>query len=233
MTAIVLTGTIIPNAIKVAHRDSIKRRLEYLEAIRFFREFSRVYFLENSLYDLSHDVEFQNDERVRWLKYEPSKEYEKGKGYQEFQMLDKFVKDTLCEDDFIKITGRYIYENFNELFLFILKAKVKYDLIIDSFAQRKMALTSLFYIRKDVYLNTFLNSYLEMDDSSGLWAEHVFYSKLKNVAHYTFFSRTPVFHTTDSSTGLKMATRTGPLKVTLKNVQRAMLMTIGVNKLLL
>ena len=114
MMPIVLTGTIIPDAIKTVHRNWKVRRNEYLGAIRYYKKFSKVYFIENSHYDISHDGEFSSNERFQCFKFGASEEFERGKGYQEFQMLDEFVKAGLEENSFIKVTGRYIYKNFAE-----------------------------------------------------------------------------------------------------------------------
>lgn len=190
---IVLTGTIIPNVIKIKmkHCDWRKRRSEYIDAIKYYTKFSKVYFLENSTYDLLNDANFSCHENFRYFKFRPSNQFEKGKGYQEFQMLDEFVKHKLKEDCFVKITGRYIYENFDEIFSFILKEKNRYDLIVDTSTRFKKAYTGLFYVKKDVYIQRLQDLYLEMDDSKDIWAEHIIYKTLKNIHSYIFF---PEFH---------------------------------------
>ena len=59
--AIVLTGTITPNTNLVNnHLDPQARRNEYLAAINFYRQFGEVYFLENSIYPLDRDPDFQD-----------------------------------------------------------------------------------------------------------------------------------------------------------------------------
>jgi hypothetical protein len=233
MIPIVLTGTIIPNTIKVVHRDWKKRRSEYSDAIKYYRKFSKVYFLENSRYDLSHDREFSNDEKFECFKFAPSEEFERGKGYQEFQMLDEFVKNRLNEDCFIKVTGRYIYENFGEIFSFILREKGKYDLVIDAFIRRKIALTGLFYVKKDIYLDQFLSSYLEMNDSKDVWAEHVIYNRLVNIPSRTFFPKTPILNAISGSTGSKHAMSDDSTKVRIRNIERSCLSAVGARRFLL
>jgi len=233
MIPIVLTGTIIPNTIKVVHRDWKKRRSEYLDAIKYYRRFSKVYFLEHSHYDLFHDDEFSSDERLECIKFEPSIEFERGKGYHEFQVLDEFVKQRLNDDCFLKITGRYIYSNFKELFSFILRDKDKYDLVIDAFIRTKIAFTSLFYVKKDIYLDQFLNSYLEMNDSKDVWAEHVIYNRLENIPSRTFFPKTPILNAISGSSGSRIAMDAGSTKVKIKNMERILLSVVGARKLLL
>lgn len=231
MIPIVLTGTIIPNAIKVVHCDWKKRRGEYLKAITYYKQFSKVYFLENSHYDISHDDEFSSDERFQYFKFEPSKEFERGKGYQEFQMLDRFVKSRLEEDSFIKVTGRYIYKTFGELFSFLLRKGYKYELIIDAFMRTGLARTGLFYVRKETYLQHVQNRYLEMDDSKDVWAEHVVYSRLKNIHAYTFFPKTPILNVISGSTG-RLITNENIVKIGIRNAQRKILMALKIKQLL-
>ena len=208
---IVLTGTIIPNVIKIKaiHCDWRKRRSEYIDAIKYYTKISKVYFLENSNYDLLNDADFLRLENVQYIKFRPSNQFEKGKGYQEFQMLDEFVKHKLKEDCFVKITGRYIYDNIDEIFSFILKEKNRYDLIIDTSTRFKKAYTGLFYVKKDVYIQRLQDLYLEMDDSKDIWAEHIIYKALKNIYSYIFFPRVPLlrgaYHT-------KMLTRISNIK---------------------
>ena len=232
MIPIVLTGTIIPNTIKVEHRDWKVRRNEYLGAIRYYKKFSKVYFIENSHYDISHDGEFSSDERFQCFKLEASKEFERGKGYQEFQMLDEFVKRNLNEDCFVKVTGRYIYKNFDEMFSFLFRNKCKYDLIIDAFIWSKIARISLFYVKKNVYLTRLQDSYLEMDDSVGVWAEHIIYRALKNVGLYTFFPKVPILNATSGTAGVKMITNEHVARVRIHNVQRKLLSALKIRQLL-
>jgi len=236
MVPIVLTGTIITNTIKVTHCDWKKRRSEYLDAIRYYKKFSKVYFLENSHYDLSHDGEFSTDEKFQCLKFEASKEFERGKGYQEFQMLDEFVKHNLNEDCFIKVTGRYIYKNFGDLFPFVLSNKDKYDLIIDAYIRTKWAHTSLFYVKKKVYMARLQGSYLEMDDSERItYAERVIYSALKDVGSYTFFPKAPIFdpNVISGTTGLKFATYNYYYaKVRIRGLEKILFRLLGAKRLL-
>lgn len=232
MIPIILTGTIIPNAIKTVHRNWKVRRNEYLDTIRYYKKFSKVYFIENSYYDLSHDSEFSNDEKFQYFKFEASEQFERGKGYQEFQMLDEFVKHKLNEDCFVKVTGRYIYKNFGDLFSFLIRNKDKYDLIIDAFIRSKTARTSLFYVKKNAYLKRLQDSYLEMDDSVGVWAEHIIYRALKNFSSYTFFPKVPILNATSGSTGGKLITNENIVKIGIKNVQRKLFLVLRIRQLL-
>lgn len=232
MIPIVLTGTILPNSIKVVYHDWEKRRQEYIYAINYYRQFSyKLYFIENSDYDLAHDSAFCTTEGFRAIQYKKSRHYERGKGFQEFEMLDNFVKNDLQENCFVKITGRYIYKNFSSIFTSVSRNKNNYELIIDSFVKSKTALTSIFYIRKSTYINRFRKLYLNMDDSINVYAEHVIYNNLSD-ADYTFFATTPIINATSGSTGQIMMTNENILKLSLKNMQRKCFRALGIRQLL-
>jgi len=232
MMPIVLTGTIIPNDMKSTHRDWEVRRREYLDAIKYYKKFSKVYFLENSDYDLSHDADFAGDERLQCFKFRASRQFKGGKGHQEFQMLDEFVKHKLNDDRFVKVTGRYIYENFDELFSFILREERKYDLIIDAIIRSRIAVTSLFYVKKATYLQCFQNSYLEMDDSEGIYAEHVIYRALKKLRSYTFFPKLPLLNAVQGTSGLRIMVNDCSAKSRIKNLQRILFLFLRMKRLL-
>jgi hypothetical protein len=233
MIPIVLTGTIVPNAIKVAHCNWQERRNEYLAAISYYKNYSKVYFLENSHYDLSQDSQFANDGRFEYVKCDPSGAFDKGKGYQEFQMLDGFVRDRLNDDSFVKVTGRYIYENFGELFRLIIKEGQKHELMIDTSATARMAMTALFYANRSAYLRHFAGRFREMDDSAGVWAEHVIYRALKDVAGpYSFLPRVPILSGISGSTGKRCVTDRNILKMGIKNAQRRVFSVLGIRQLL-
>ena len=89
--AIVLTGTIVPNSNFTTYTNPQVRRAEYLAAIHYYSGFAPVYFLENSAYDLASDPEFISSEDVAIRKFPVSKFAERGKGFQEFEMLDAWL----------------------------------------------------------------------------------------------------------------------------------------------
>ena len=232
MIPIILTGTILPNSIIVVHHDWEKRRQDYIYAIRYYRQFSnKLYFIENSDYDLAHDSAFCTTEGFRAIQYKKSRYYERGKGYQEFEMLDNFVKNDLQEDCFVKITGRYIYKNFSSILAAVSKDKKKYELIIDSFVRLKTAITAIFYVNKSVYLNRLNGLYLNIDDSVNVYAEHVIYNNLSNVNH-TFFATVPILNAISGSTGQIMMTNENFLKISLKNTQRKCFRALNIRQLL-
>ncbi len=176
--AIVLTGTIVPNAPFTAHNDPQIRRREYLEAINFYRKFAPVYFLENSTYALCDDAEFNKLSNVMLRKRPVSSSPERGKGYQEFEMIDGWLLDEpkppRC---WMKITGRYMYRNFADLFDDCCRAG-QAQIIIDRCALSQIARSYLFCVESEFYQKHLVGLYRECDDEAGEWVERVLYRRL-------------------------------------------------------
>lgn len=225
MIPIVLTATVVPNIEKARGPDWKVRRNQYLEAIAFYKEFSKVYFIENSCYDLASDPAFTSDAKCSILKFPVSESPERGKGYQEFEMLDRFVRDRLTEGCFVKVTGRHIYANFAQLFSFLQADGYKYDVVIDRLVRMRIALTGLFCVDKQVYLRQFQNSYLEMHDQGNVWAEHVIYALLKRHKGVAFFPTTPLLQSDRSPRA------SDTLKLTVKNLERRVFSALNVRQL--
>lgn len=203
---IVLTGTIIPNAPLAAHRDAEKRKEEYLTAINFYKQFAQVYFLENSAYPVLNDPDFMNLEGVILRKLPPSEHPERGKGYQEFEMIDAWVaSEVSLPRGFIKVTGRYIVSNIEE----IIKECQSGDsgaFIIDRFPRSEVAITRLFYIQADYYRRHLLGVYRDCHDMDGRWVERVLYRRLlEGDLKANFFFHEPSFSGVEGGTGILIA----------------------------
>jgi hypothetical protein len=185
-TAIVLTGTIIPNTIlntKYFNIDS--RRKEYLTSIHFYKNFAPVYFLENSVYALHEDSGFQNISNV--TVYQLSSPLpERGKGFQEFNMLDQWIE---LEDNlpsrWIKVTGRYLYTEFEKIWDECLKSQ-DISLIMNQYLLANHSDTALFCVDTSFYKRYLSGLYLLCDDRKGMIIEKVVSNRLKNVPKHRF-----------------------------------------------
>src|SRR5690554_3397707 len=108
---ICMTACIQPNTVMVSAVNVDERLADYKKCIRFYLDQTDlpIYFLENSDHYLDSDKdfqEFQNLQRFTVLRFSPHPNTKKGKGFQEFYTLDRFVKDHLHSNSFIKVTGR-------------------------------------------------------------------------------------------------------------------------------
>jgi hypothetical protein len=104
---IVLTGTVIPN-VPDARTINVEARVrDYIAALEFYLRFAQVIFLENSSYPLERHPEFRERDRLRVYRFQPSMKPGRGKGYQEFEMLDSWIlSEAEPPKHWLKITGR-------------------------------------------------------------------------------------------------------------------------------
>ena len=186
---IVLTGTIIPNAIKGDFLSVEERRNDYLKAIRYYTNFGSVVFVENSDYNFSQDDEFKKISNLKIMQFPKSEYYDKGKGFQEFELLNRFVAATHdVYSSFIKVTGRYIISDFDSIYRDCKNADVPF--IIDTSYKDKHALTYMFYSDIQFYKDNLMNLYKQCDDNCPTGAiEDVMYRFLHsdNKLKYRFF----------------------------------------------
>lgn len=207
--AIVLTGTIVPNAPFTAYNDPQARRREYLEAINFYREFAPVYFLENSTYALDDDAEFSKFSNVMLRKRPVSSMPERGKGYQEFELIDGWLlNESHPPRRWVKITGRYLYRNFAELFNDCCHER-QAQIIIDRCALSQIARSYLFCVESDFYRKHISGLFGECDDNAGEWVERVLYRRLANLpkSDTRLFSLEPRLTGISGTTGASIETR--------------------------
>jgi len=204
--AIILTGTIIPNSSLVVHSNPKLRRDEYIAAIKYYSQFCQVYFLENSDYDIFADPEFSSCNNVTLRKFPVSLEYLRGKGFQEFEMIDKwFETEKNTPKRFIKITGRYIIRNFQSLFDECSNLEEE-TCLIDLYRKPKVAISSLFIINSDNYSRYFKGAYLECDDQSGVYIEHILFKRINSSDLKTrFFKHVPRLDGISGSSGTKLS----------------------------
>ncbi|MDD4946143.1 MAG: hypothetical protein PHQ73_04560 [Gallionella sp.] len=188
-----MTATIIPNAIRTAHVDASQRRAEYLAAIELYSQYAEVYFLENSTYDLASDPAFHQHANVHIRKFPPSVAHDKGKGYQEFEMLDNWLNAEQCPPSrWIKVTGRHLARNFDKIFAECLTEN-QHELIIEQTrAPCRVALTELFYITTEYYQRRFQGIYRECDDDAHIFIEHIVRNHIRASDKFRLFHAMPL-----------------------------------------
>jgi hypothetical protein len=202
--AIVLTGTIIPNSILTAHVDPEIRKQEYLKSIKFYTEFAPVYFLENSIYPVTEDPDFTSIPNLFIRKMPVSVFYEKGKGYQEFEMIDKWLEqEQHPPEKWFKISGRYIFKNFPSILEECLKDE-NCDIVIDQISRYGVAFTDIFYISSKCYIKQFKGIHTLCEDISGDYIEKIIYKKLRGEKTELFriFKNVPRISVISGTSGL-------------------------------
>lgn len=224
---LILTGTVD------AGNDCFRRRKEYMQAIEFYGQHltADIFFAENSGYDIKGDGEFSETlekYNVKVLEMTREKNESKGKGYQEFSMLDRFV-DNFCEkyDSFAKITGRYIVKNVENLFYLPCEG-----MVVDRHAKMKVAITGFFICEMEFYKKELKNAYKKADDEKGYFIEHVLYEILNNTAGKArLFPKNPLYTGRSGSYGGSL--HRNPLKMKIRNLERKILKGFGKNEFLI
>ena len=176
---IVLTATIIPNQVAAVASNPKTRLAEYLASLKFYLQFAPVIFLENSGYPLERHPEFAETARLRVKKFAPSANPERGKGYQEFEMLDAWLSaEPQPPARWLKISGRYRMENIQDI-LRECSGDLRDELIIDQILRSGAARTYQFCVTTAFYQRQIAGAYLECDDRNGNWIERVLFRKFK------------------------------------------------------
>lgn len=228
--ALLITGTIVPNSNFVAHTDVAQRRREYYDNLVFYSNAfpgHDLYFLENSAYDLASDAAFMQlleERKITLLKFPVSDKYTQGKGYQEFEMLDKAIEQ-LCGKhlSFVKITGRYRVHNLHRLV-----SGPCPGLVADSHKKFAVTQTNVFYVTGEFYKNNLKGLYLNVNDEKGVFIEKLVYQVLvnKNLFHEVkLFPVNPVITGISGSYGGTL--NRNKLKMRIRNIERLVLGWMG------
>lgn len=220
--AIVLTGTIIPHGVETPCADPTLRRAEYLRAIQFYRQWAPVYFLENSAYSLAEDPDFAEAEGFHVRKFPLSANPERGKGYQEFEMIDAWlVQEAQPPRRWVKVTGRYVIRNMAAL-LEECARDGDTGVIIDQIALHSAARTFLFAVQTEYYRAHLQGLYRQCDDRSPRHiVEHVVFEALQSDPQKSFrlFANEPDLVAVAGSSGRDM--QNSPARRLVKQTLRA------------
>jgi hypothetical protein len=211
MVPIVLTATIIPNGVTAAASDPEKRLKEYAAALKYYLRFAPVIFLENSGYPLAQHPEFQQTERLQVRRFQPSANPERGKGYQEFEMLDAWMSSktqTQPPAQWLKISGRYQILNIATV-LGECERAADVPLVIDQVRRSAMARTYFFCARADFYRAEMRGLYQQCDDRTGDWIERILFRKLKSAKDVRSFLTQPRIQATAGGSGAAFPTGRG------------------------
>lgn len=201
---IVMTATVVPNVSGAASADPAERRGEYLRAVRFYSGLAdRVFFLENSDYPLDEDPAFRDQKRLLIRKFPRSASPERGKGFQEFEMLDAWVaSEADCPPCWIKVTGRYIVRNMDKI-LAECERDSGHSIIVDQTPRSEKARTSLFFAKTEFYRQRLRGLYRRCDDRSGAWIERIMFRELADLGsdQCRFFRSRPSLHAIAGGSG--------------------------------
>ncbi|PIX97965.1 MAG: hypothetical protein COZ24_02665 [Hydrogenophilales bacterium CG_4_10_14_3_um_filter_63_21] len=200
---LIITGTIIPQASFVHIADWQVRRQQYLEALRYFCERGyRVFFLENSAYDMDADPDFAMAHLTTVkLRDEDASGYQRGKGYQEFKMLDRFLASEQAPQRFFKLSGR---RTLHQISYFQNRYRAPGRQWFDLWQNDAFADTTFFCCDLDFYDQHLRALYAQADDGSGRIIEKVVYAALHGLPAVRFHPLTPLFTGQHGTSGNKL-----------------------------
>ena len=207
---IILTGTIVPpmaGKVKMAAVNPQIRRSEYLASIAYYRQFAPVYFIENSSYPLLQDPDFAPQPDFFPRQFPISEHPERGKGYQEFEMLDRWLEQEENPPPvWMKISGRYRIQNAAEL-LAAYSTSTPPPLVIDQSPLKRFARTYLFLATTAYYQKRVRGVYTRCDDTKGKWIERVLFRALREDPDRSFelFRIYPVVEAIQGTTGKRLS----------------------------
>lgn len=184
-------------------------------------------FAENSGFNFEASEYFsklKEQGRVQFWSFPPSRQPERGKGYQEFEMLDQVVERLAGKHAaMVKVTGRYIVRNAQDLI-----AEGCGDVRIDRHRKMGVAITGFFHCRTAFYMDQLRGLYSTVDDPKGVFIEHVLYQKLAELEDQKdirLFGANPDYRGVSGSHGHTMARH--PVKMKLRNIERKLLHIAG------
>lgn len=196
---IVITGTIIPQSNFVHFTDWQVRKRQYLDSLRYFCDDYKVIFLENSIYDFASDNSFDiNNLTVIKLRDAEEASYARGKGFQEFKMLDKYLSDDGAPQRFIKLSGR---RTLKQIAYFQKKYAESSCQWLDLWQNDRFADTSFFCCDREFYNKHIRGLYLHANDAQGAIIERIVYDALETVQNVKFHPTTPLYEGQHGTSG--------------------------------
>lgn len=189
---LIITGCIKPdNDMPMLFlKSQEERKKQYLQSIRYYIENTNVInivFCDNSgaepdlaLINLAND----KGKNFEWLSFngDLKKSVECGKGYGEGEILkyamqnSKIIMD--CEI-IIKITGRMIVKNINSI-LFLMHYGENYFYPVVEEGGKPFVCTKIFIVKKGVFSNSFVDSFIDVKDDCHNYIEHVYAKVILN-----------------------------------------------------
>jgi len=229
-----MTATVEPNTVMVERSDVMQRLSDYKLCVGFYLKSTELplYFIENSEFDLDSDAEFreyQKLERFKLVRIKALPEKIKGKGYQEFYALDKVIAENVTEAFIIKVTGRYLIRNISDII-----PEMKSPLNIDMHRKMNVAITGLFGVQKAVYQKYFTGLYKHVNDSEGIFIEHVLYREIIStdlIRKTSLLPFNPQYEGISGSHGNTM--KRNKYKMMLRSMERSINKSLGIRQFLI
>ena len=202
---ILLTGCINPNGMPFTQlTDICERQKQYVDAIHFYLNNTdfQIVFCENS--NTNIQFLFKNEQRrLEILTYAGNQNKRRGKGYGEVEIIEyalcnsSFIKDDCV---IIKITGRLIVRNINEIITHKFPLQKKNSIICSFNSDLKYADSRIFYAPVS-FFKSFINHKYEINDSKNIFFEHVLSQQIlmNNNSAYPFWEEPSIIGVSGST----------------------------------
>lgn len=212
---ILLTSCVNPNGMPFTALSDINvRKQQYLDALRFYVNNTPlpIVYVDNSNVDIKEYNVISNivDDRLEILSFDGNHDKEHGKGYGELEIIDYAIKHSNIINSnknvsIIKITGRLVIVN-----IMTILNQLKYN-ILPSSNSVICSMNSDFSMADSRLLIAPLNFYkrlienrMAINDSEGVYLEHVLCSLIKKQNLYEFhpFFTEPQYQGVSGSTNI-------------------------------
>ena len=212
---ILLTSCVNPNGMPFTALSDINvRKQQYLDALRFYVNNTPlpIVYVDNSNVDIKEYNVISNivDDRLELLSFDGNHDKEHGKGYGELEIIDYAIKHSNIINSnknvsIIKITGRLVIVN-----IMTIINQLKYNILPTSNSVI-CSMNSDFSMADSRLLIAPLNFYkrlienrMAINDSEGVYLEHVLCSLIKKQNLYTFhpFFSEPQYQGVSGSTNI-------------------------------
>lgn len=207
---LLLTGCINPGEMPFTHLTNKDERMrQYKNAIDFYLHKTDypIVFAENSNTDISNDYKKDiSNGRLEIITFNGNDNKQRGKGYGEAYIIEYALKKSSVipkSDLIVKITGRLIIENINDVIKKTFPLQ-KEESITCSFHSDLQFADSRIFCATKFFLHNFVNHKDEINDYQNIYFEHILakYALSSKQALYPFWIE-PLINGISGSTGRK------------------------------
>jgi len=218
MSILIITSTVNVNSFLTVLVDPKIRLEQYVDSIAFYlnaKVIDKIVVCDNSEFDYSElkhlsELACANNKEIEFLNFKGSVNQiqAKGKGFGEGEIMNYvlthsklFLKE---EGSFFKVTGRLKVVNIDWVVKY-LNPNVNYfnPVNLNPFVNLKKVDTRFYQCNKENFKYYFADCYASVNDSGGVFLEHVYYNKLiERKINFKSFGILPLFYGISGSTGL-------------------------------
>lgn len=191
--------------------DVSERLKQYIECIEFYlgkTGIKKIVFCENSNYKFDsralYEMAKKNNKFFELLQFSGnySQIVARGKGYGEGEIIEYAIENSkllLNSKYFVKVTGRLIISNIDILYKRIDSDRAYFNCNLYYYPSID---TKIYGMPIDLYKDTFLKAYCDVDDKENNYIESIFYNIIKKKHIKVFnFHKCPVFEGISGSSG--------------------------------